>query len=112
MLHDEFEFFLRTKYPQDYANMVAKYPDQPIEDLWPEQWACFQHLKATFDDLIAENAKLDRERNSCRQETERLKKRTELSKSLIDQHFKLRLGSDETTLKAVRNCLQGCGDHQ
>lgn len=37
MLHDQFDLFLRAKYPQDYANMVAKYPDQSIEDLWPEQ---------------------------------------------------------------------------
>ena len=109
MLHDQFDFFLRTKYPQDYASMVAKYPDQPIEDLWPEQWACFQHMDETFQELIAENTKLDRERNYYQEKTNTLRFRTQQSKIIIDQHFKLRLGNDETALKAVRNCLQGYG---
>ena len=90
--------------------MVAKYPDQSIEDLWPEQWACFQHMDATFQELIAENTKLDRERNQYRDQAKVLKARSDQSKHLIDQHFKLRLGDDETTLRAVRNSLQGYGE--
>lgn len=90
--------------------MVAKYPDQPIEDLWPEQWACFQHMDEQFQELIAENTKLDRERNQYRDQAKVFKFRSDQSKSVIDQHFKLRLGDDETTLKAVRNCLQGYGE--
>lgn len=110
MLHDQFDFFLRTKYPQDYANIAAKYPDQPIEELWPEQWACFQHMDEKFQELIAENTKLDRERNDYRKKALTLEYRANQSKSMIDQHFRLRLGDDETALKAVRNCLQGYGE--
>ena len=105
MLHDQFDFFLRTKYPQDYANMVVKYPEQPIEDLWPEQWACFQHMDATFQELIAENTKLDRERNQYRDNARKYANKVQMIASLFvvpgDDH--------ELTLKAIKTIVERVG---
>lgn len=108
MLHDQFDFFLRTKYPQDYANMVAKYSDQPIEDLWPEQWACFQHMDATFQELIAENTKLDRERNQYRDNARKYANKVQMIASLFvvpgDDH--------ELTLKAIKTIVDRVGEEK
>ena len=105
MLHDQFDFFLRTKYPQDYANMVAKYPDQSIEDLWPEQWACFQHMDATFQELIAENTKLDRERNQYRDNARKYANKVQMIASL----FVVQGDDHELTLKAIKTIVDRVG---
>ena len=105
MLHDQFDFFLRTKYPQDYANIVAKYPDQPIEDLWPEQWACFQHMDATFQELIAENTKLDRERNQYRDNARKYANKVQMIASL----FVVQGDDHELTLKAIKTIVERVG---
>ena len=105
MLHDQFDFFLRMKYPQDYANMVAKYPDQPIEDLWPEQWACFQHMDATFQELIAENTKLDRERNEYRNRARKYAQKVYAIESL----FVVPSDNHELTLKAIKTIVERVG---
>ena len=105
MLHDQFDFFLRTKYPQDYANMAAKYPDQPIEDLWPEQWACFQHMDATFQELIAENTKLDRERNQYRDNARKYANKVQMIASL----FVVQGDDHELTLKAIKTIVERVG---
>ena len=105
MLHDQFDFFLRTKYPQDYANMVVKYPDQPIEDLWPEQWACFQHMDATFQELIVENTKLDRERNQYRDNARKYANKVQMIASL----FVVQGDDHELTLKAIKTIVDRVG---
>ena len=105
MLHDQFDFFLRTVYPQDYASMVAKYPDQPIEDLWPEQWACFQHMDATFQELIAENTKLDRERNQYRDNARKYANKVQMIASL----FVVQGDDHELTLKAIKTIVDRVG---
>ena len=105
MLHDQFDYFLRTKYPQDYANMAAKYPDQPIEDLWPEQWACFQHMDATFQELIAENTKLDRERNQYRDNARKYANKVQMIASL----FVVQGDDHELTLKAIKTIVERVG---
>ena len=105
MLHDQFDYFLRTKYPQDYANIAAKYPDQPIEDLWPEQWACFQHMDATFQELIAENTKLDRERNQYRDNARKYAKKVQMIASL----FVVPSDDHELTLKAIKTIVEQVG---
>ena len=65
--------------------MVAKYPDQSIEDLWPEQWACFQHMDATFQELIAENTKLDRERNQYRDNARKYANKVQMIATMMIQ---------------------------
>ena len=105
MLHDQFDFFLRTVYPQDYASMAAKYPDQPIEDLWPEQWACFQHMDATFQELIAENTKLDRERNEYRNRARKYAQKVYAIESL----FVVPSDNHELTLKAIKTIVERVG---
>ena len=105
MLHDQFDYFLRTKYPQDYASMVAKYPDQSIEDLWPEQWACFQHMDATFQELIAENTKLDRERNQYRDNARKYANKVQMIASL----FVVQGDDHELTLKAIKTIVERVG---
>ena len=85
--------------------MVVKYPDQPIEDLWPEQWACFQHMDATFQELIAENTKLDRERNQYRDNARKYANKVQMIASLFvvpgDDH--------ELTLKAIKTIVERVG---
>ena len=85
--------------------MVAKYPDQSIEDLWPEQWACFQHIDATFQELIAENTKLDRERNQYRDNARKYANKVQMIASLFvvpgDDH--------ELTLKAIKTIVERVG---
>ena len=85
--------------------MVAKYPDQSIEDLWPEQWACFQHMDATFQELIAENTKLDRERNQYRDNARKYANKVKMIASLFvvpgDDH--------ELTLKAIKTIVERVG---
>ena len=85
--------------------MVAKYPDQSIEDLWPEQWACFQHMDATFQELIAENTKLDRERNQYRDNARKYANKVQMIASLFvvpgDDH--------ELTLKAIKTIIERVG---
>ena len=85
--------------------MVVKYPEQPIEDLWPEQWACFQHMDATFQELIAENTKLDRERNQYRDNARKYANKVQMIASLFvvpgDDH--------ELTLKAIKTIVERVG---
>ena len=81
--------------------MVAKYPDQSIEDLWPEQWACFQHIDATFQELIAENTKLDRERNEYRNRARKYAQKVYAIESL----FVVPSDNHELTLKAIKTIM-------
>lgn len=110
MIDDEFEFFIRTTYPSDFESMTAKYPKQSIEQLWPEQWDAFKHMSEKFQELIAENTKLDRERNQYRDQVTVYKQRMAQAGGLIAQYFKLRLGEPELTIKAVQNSLIGHGE--
>lgn len=86
--------------------MVAKYPDQSIEDLWPEQWACFQHIDATFQELIAENTKLDRERNKYRKDAQKYAKKVQMIASL----FVVPSDDHELTLKAIKTIVERVGE--
>ena len=85
--------------------MAAKYPDQSIEDLWPEQWACFQHIDATFQELIAENTKLDRERNQYRDNARKYANKVQMIASL----FVVQGDDHELTLKAIKTIVERVG---
>lgn len=110
VIDDQFEYFIKTTYPSDFESMAAKYPDQPLQELWPEQWAVFEFMTETFNSLIAENAKLDRERNLYRKKADGYKARSDLARDVITQHFKWKLGEPEQTLKAVQGALVGYGE--
>ena len=90
--------------------MTAKYPNQSIEELWPEQWAAFQYMSGKFEELIAANTELDRERNQYRDNAATYKKRNDLARSLIASHEKHHLSPPEVTLKAVDRALQAYGE--
>lgn len=110
MIDDEFEFFIRTTYPSDFESMTAKYPKQSIEQLWPEQWDAFKYMSEKFQELIAENTKLDRERNEYRNQATTYKNRTELALKLAYSYFAHHKYDPELTIKAVQNSLIGHGE--
>jgi len=110
MIDDDFEFFIRTTYPSDFESMTAKYPDQSLEQLWPEQWQAFQYMSAKFIELVEENARVERERNSYRDKADMYQRRVIQCRSLISQHFKIHLSEPEHTLKALERSLIGCGE--
>lgn len=109
MFEEEFEFFIKETYPADYESMRAKYPDQEITELWPQQWDAFRYLKNQFNELIEENTRLDRESKSSIAAAEELSKRSMQSLSMIDRYFKIGVCEPELTLKAVQSSLIGYG---
>lgn len=108
MIDDEFEFFIRATYPSDFESMTTKYPEQSIEQLWPEQWDAFKHMSEKFQELIAENTRLDRERNQYREQVAVHKKTINTAQSVVSQHFSTGMKDPQLTLKAVQGCLVGC----
>lgn len=47
----DFETYIKGKYPRDYAALTARYPNQTMEELYPSEFAVWEHLQDHFSDI-------------------------------------------------------------
>ncbi|AOA58200.1 hypothetical protein [Acinetobacter larvae] len=69
-----------------------------------------QDLQSEFNELLAFNEKIDRERNMYRDQSRMYRQRNASAKSLVDSHFRFNKDNPEMTLKAIQRALIGTGD--
>lgn len=69
-----------------------------------------QDLQSEFNELLAFNERIDRERNMYRDQAEKYKQRNAMAKSLVDGHFHFNKDNPEMTLRAIQRALIGTGD--
>lgn len=69
-----------------------------------------QDLQSEFNELLAFNECIDRERNMYRDQAKKYKQRNAMAKSLVDGHFCFNKENPEMTLRAIQQALIGTGD--
>lgn len=50
---NEFDEYIKDKYPSDYLLMTVRYPDQELCELYSDQFEVWQHRQAKIDELQA-----------------------------------------------------------
>lgn len=48
---NEFDEYIKDKYPSDYLLMTVRYPDQELCELYSDQFEVWQHQQAKIDEL-------------------------------------------------------------
>lgn len=50
----EFDQYIKAQYPRDYAALTARYPGQGMSELYPSEYAVWEHLQAQCQTKQAE----------------------------------------------------------
>ena len=83
----DFEEYIKNKYPEDYAVLSTMYSNQPMDELYPDQFEVWRHQQAKIDELQRRNQMLS---NNIKEQGQKLVYQNEVIETQAEKLLGLR----------------------